>query len=95
LRYENVRAQKNENAMSCHADALARAKELENISDKNLIYYFTPELVWIGEGQRAKTLLPDSVIQNFVRIGILRIMKGPSNHVLTDKALNIIQKLRK
>jgi len=67
------------------------AKDLEAISDENIIHYFMPELKGIGEGQRATKILPDSVIKNFVRIGILSNVKGPGTHFLTEKAVNIIQ----
>jgi len=77
--------------MSSHRDAVAMAKDLEAISDENIIHYFMPELKGIGEGQRATKILPDSVIKNFVRIGILSNVKGPGTHFLTEKAVNIIQ----
>ncbi len=77
--------------MSSHADALAQAKYLEEISDENIIYYFLSELVCISEGQRARKILPDSVIKKFLRIGVLSSMKRPGTHELTEKAWDIIR----
>jgi len=79
--------------MSSHAVAVAQAKNLEEISDENLIYYFKPELILIGEDQRATDLLPGSVIQKFVCTGVLESLKRPGGHTLTDKAMNILQEI--
>ena len=68
-------------------------KSIEEISDENLIHYFKPELILIGEGQKATDLLNYSVIQKFVRIGFLFLEKKPWGYVLTDKAGKILQEI--
>lgn len=79
--------------MSSHKDALILSKSLGKISDDNLIHYFAQELSLIGEGQRAKNLLPDSVIHNFVRLGLLEQIYISGVHTLTDRARDVIQKV--
>jgi len=74
--------------MSSHADALAQAKSLEDVSDDNLVHYFKTELIGIGKGGRANDLLPDSVVQRFLVMGLL---KRKISNELTDKAWDIIQ----
>lgn len=80
-------------SMSSHADAILQSKTLGEVSDANLIHYFKTELKLIGEGQRA-TILPDSVIQNFLRLGILEYISGPRGHTLSAKGREVISRAR-
>ena len=63
--------------MSSHADAIAQAKTLEEISDNNMVNYFKAELEEIGRGVKATTVLNDAMLKTFVRIGILGYERGP------------------
>lgn len=78
--------------MFSHAAALKQSKKLGKISDENMVYYYTPELVFIGKGQKATGLLPDAVIQHFIRLDILMRSHGRGGNTLTEKGKDIIRK---
>ena len=81
--------------MSSHKDALILSNSLEARSDKNLIFHYRSEIGWIGQGQRATDLLPEKVLQNLARLGILEYLKGPRGYILTNKGRIAIQETSK
>ena len=62
--------------MSTYADALSRAESWEDISDKNLLFFYKPELDAISKGSSAKKLLPGGVLKRFSRMGVLKKLKA-------------------
>ena len=79
--------------MSSHADALKQAKSLNKISDENLIRYFKTELILIGEGQNANTILSSKVIQKLIRMGVVEYLIRSRSYILTDKTLDFLQEI--
>jgi len=78
-----------------HLEACAQSERLERTSDDNLVDFFAKDLQRINKGEKATSLLNDSVIKNLVRFGILKhaILKGRGVRVLilTDKAHDLLE----
>lgn len=77
--------------MSSHADAVAMAKDLDEISVINMVLYYRRELALIEEGKHYTKLLPDSIVNNFIRAGFLVKLRWPNRLNLTEKARSILQ----
>ena len=78
-------------ALSEHKDAVAMAKALDEISVINMVLYYRRELALIEEGRHYTKLLPDSIVNNFIRTGILEKLHWPNRLNLTEKARSILQ----
>jgi len=78
-------------ATSGHDEAVAMVKALDEISVINMVLYYRRELALIEEGRHYTKLLLDSIVNNFIRTGILEKLRWPNRLNLTEKARSILQ----
>ncbi len=67
-----------------------RTKSFEEISDENLIRYYTPELLEVANGRLAGELFSDGVLKRFAELGLFE--KRKARNELTEKALALIKR---